>query len=122
MRPRRFDHTGRQSEALTDGKRVRTPRHADQKPVGRPQRCNIEFAACVFNAGRIERIHFDLGVMRRGHNLRALGAQTLDNGDGKRRALHRIGARAKLVEQHERTAVSLIQNSDDIRHMRRKGG
>ena len=46
----------------------------------------------------------------------------LDDGDGQRRALHRVGAGAQLVEQDKAVAVRLLQNRHDIGHMRRESG
>ena len=54
-----------------------------------------------------------------------LGAGTaglLDDGNGQRRALHRVGARAQLVEENQAVAVRLLQNAHDIDHMCRKSG
>ena len=46
----------------------------------------------------------------------------LDDGDGERRALGRVGAGAELIEEDERAVVALIEDADDIRHVRGEGG
>ena len=56
--------------------------------------------------------------MRRGGDLRAHGARFLDDGNGERRALHRVGARAQLVEEDQAAAVGFVQNLNNIGHVR----
>ena len=46
----------------------------------------------------------------------------LDNGDGQRRPLHRVGARAQLVEQNQAVVVRLPQNFHCVGHVGGEGG
>ena len=57
-----------------------------------------------------------------GRHKTAHGPDGLDNGGGQRRALHRVGARAQLVEENEGAVVRLLQNGDDVHHVGGEGG
>ena len=58
--------------------------------------------------------------MRRRSDLRPLRACLLNDGDGKRRALDRVGARAQLIEENEAVGIRLVQDLHDILHVRRE--
>ena len=60
--------------------------------------------------------------MRGGGDLRAAGADVLDDRDGEGRALDRVGARAQLVEEDEGIAVRLVEDIDNGLHVRGEGG
>ena len=59
--------------------------------------------------------------MRRRGDLRALRPRLLNDGDGQRRTLDRVGARAQLIEEDEAVAIRLVQDLHDVFHMRREG-
>ena len=59
--------------------------------------------------------------MRRRGDLRALRPRLLNDGDGQRRTLDRVGARAQLIEEDETAPVRLIEYLHDILHVRREG-
>ena len=50
------------------------------------------------------------------------GPHPLDDGDGQRRALHRVCTGAQLVEEDQAAAGRLLQNAHDIDHMGRESG
>ena len=60
--------------------------------------------------------------MRCGGDAGAAFAAELDDGDGERRALCRVGAGAELVEEDETVAVADLKDLHDILCMRREGG
>ena len=60
--------------------------------------------------------------MRRGHRARMHIQQGGEHRLRQRRALRRIGARAKLVKEHERIRGHTLEDRDDVRHVTRKGG
>ena len=100
---------------------VRFARHADRQPIGRPQRFNVEFHRRVFHALRAERIGLQLAVMRGREGVDPALQERIENRHRQRRALSRVGARAELVEQHQRARRDLIQNAHDVRHVRGEG-
>ena len=55
---------------------------------------------------RAHGVELELGVVRRGGDAGAALAAELDDGDGQRRALCRVGAGAELVEEDETVAVA----------------
>ena len=57
-----------------------------------------------------------------GRRQRALAPHILDDGDGQRRALHRVGARPQLVEQDQALLIRQLQYLHCVGHMRREGG
>ena len=122
QRPRPIDHRRRNSQPLRNRERVRPPRHADQQPVRRPQRRDVELAARIFHARRLQREFFQLGVVRRRRHARPAAAQRFQNRPRQRRALHRVGARTQLVDQNQAARIGLPQDGFDVRHVRRKRG
>ena len=60
--------------------------------------------------------------MRCGGDAGAAFAAELDDGDGKRRALCRVGTGAELVEEDETVAVADLEDLHNILCMRREGG
>ena len=61
-------------------------------------------------------------VVRRHDGLDALPGEVVQHRLRKRRALLRVGARAKLVEQHERPRRRVIKYLDDVQHVRAERG
>ena len=51
-----------------------------------------------------------------------LAASVLDDGNGQRRALHRVGARAQFVKEQQAVLVRLMQDFHGVGHVRREGG
>ena len=60
--------------------------------------------------------------MRCGGDAGAAFAAELDDGDGKRRALCRVGTGAELVEEDETVSVADLEDLHNILCMRREGG
>ena len=60
--------------------------------------------------------------MRRGGDERAASARVLDDGDGQRRALGRVCARAELVKEQQRALVARLQHTHGVGHVRRERG
>ena len=60
--------------------------------------------------------------MRRGGDERAASARVLDDGDGQRRALGRIRARAELVKEQQRALIARLQHTHGVGHVRRERG
>ena len=112
----------RQAEAAGNGKGVRFAGDADEQAVGRPQRLHVELARGVHDALRAHGIELQLGIVRRGRHAAAALAAELDERIGERRTLGRVRARAQLVKQHERVAVTVGNDVDDILHVGGEGG
>ena len=105
-----------------DGKGVGLARYADEQPVGGPQRLHIELTAGVLYPRRGHGKGLQLRVMGGGRRQRALAPHILDDGDGQRRALHRVGARPQLVEQDQALLIRQLQYLHCVGHVRREGG
>ena len=112
----------RQAEPAGNGERIGFSGNADQQPVGRLERLHVKLAGGVDHAVGTHGVNFQLRVMRRRGDLSAALAAEFDQRDGQRRALRRVGACAKLVQQHQRLAVADAHDLDDILHMRRESG
>ncbi len=84
-----------------DGKGVALAGDADEQPVGGAQGLHVEFAAGIFHPGCGQGEDLQLAVVGGGHGADALPVEMLQDGDGQRRALRGIGARAQLVEEHQ---------------------
>ena len=95
----------RQSELAGNRKRIGFAGRPDDEPIGRTQGFHVKFAGGVAHALGIERIGFELRIVRRRGAESALFPDGFENGNGKRRPLHRIRARSHLVEKDERAAV-----------------
>ena len=121
MRPCALDDLDRQTQPFTDCKGIGAPRHSGQQTVGRPQSSHIKLAARIFDAFSIERKHLDLCVMGGSNYPGPLRSKLFNYRDRQCRAFDRIGPRAQLIQQDQRLFVCLLQNPDDIGHMRREG-
>ena len=111
-----------QPQALGDGQRVGAAWQAHDQAVGGLQGLEVEFDAGVAHAGRLHPVDFELGVMGGDQRGDATILEIVEQGARQGRALGRVGAGADFVENHQRAAVGLRQDVDDIGHVRRKGG
>ena len=111
----------RDTQLCADQEGVRLARHADAELIGRHQRLDVKFTAGVHHAGRFQRIDLQLGVVGRRHEQTALTAQPLQNTDGQRCTLGRVGARAQLVQQGQGRRAGQLQNAADPLHMAGEG-
>jgi len=116
------DNFLRDAELGADEEGVRFARHADAQFIGGHQRFDVELAAGVDDAGRFQRVDLQLSVVGRSHEQTALTAQLLENADGQRRALGRVGARAQLVKQGQRGVARQVENAADALHVAGEGG
>ena len=57
-----------------------------------------------------------------GRHLCAVDRQLFHDGDGQRRALHRVGAGTQLVDEYQAVRIRLLDDRDDVGHVRREGG
>ena len=57
-----------------------------------------------------------------GGDQRPFGAGVLDDGDGQRRALHRVGTGSQLIKQDQAVVVRLPQNFHGVGHVGGEGG
>ena len=105
-----------------DGKGVGLARYADEQPVGGPQRLHVELTAGVLHPRRGHGEGLQLRVVGGGGGERPLAPHVLDDGDGQRRALHRVSARAQLVKEDQTPVVRLLQYLHRIGHVGREGG
>ena len=65
---------------------------------------------------------FMQAVVRGGHHHRAARAEVVDDGHAERAALGGIGARADLVEQHQRRRREVARHLHDVGQVRGEGG
>ncbi len=119
---RRLDNIPPKAEARGDGQGVAAAGQADDQPVGRGERLHVELDRGVLHAGRAVGVGFQLGVVGRGDRRRAARPQEIEDGARQRRAFHRVGAGAQLVQQHQVAALHRIHDAHDIGHVRREGG
>ena len=116
------DHRGRQAQLFTDHESVGAPRHPDAEAVGGAQGLKVKLAAGVLHPLGLQRKDFQFPVMGGGHDAAAFLPQRLDDRHRQGGALGRVGARAQLVQQHQRVRPRLFQYLHDIGDMPRKGG
>ena len=109
-----LQHPSGHTQALRDGDRVRAARRAHQQAVGGLQRLSVELGRGVDDPRRRMGEDFERPVMRGGHNRRFELEQILEQRAGQRRAFGGVGARAQLVEQHQRLGSALSQDADDV--------
>ena len=86
-----------------------------------PERFDVELAGGVHDAGLRGGVDLQLRIVRGGGDRRAALSRVLDDGDGERRALGRVGAGAELIEEDEGAVVALIEDADNVRHVGREG-
>ena len=119
---RAFDDIFPKSQPFGYLKRIGFPRNTDIQMVCRAKTVNVKFHARVLHPGMCERKRFDLAIVRGRHGARALLVQRFKDCLRKRRALDRIRACAQFVKEYERMDIRLIEDTNGIRHMRRKRG
>ena len=119
---RRLDDARVEAEPRGDGEGVGLAGDADEELIGGAKRLHVELTARVLDARRGHGKGLELSVVRGGGDLRAAGADVLDDRDGEGRALDRVGARAQLVEKDEGIAVRLVEDIDNGLHVRGEGG
>ncbi len=61
-------------------------------------------------------------VMRCDDRGNSAFAQLFNDGAGEGGALIRVGACPKLIQQHQRSRASVLEDVDDGAHVRREGG
>jgi len=105
-----------------DLKGVGLARHADGQPVRGPKRLHIELHRRVLDAPGGQREGLELGVVGGRKRCGLHRQQVLQDRHRQRRALGRVGARAQLVEQHQRSGRDVFQDLDDVRHVGRERG
>ena len=110
----------RQTQPLGDGECVGFSGDADQQVVRWAQGVHVELARGVHDAGLRRGVDLELGIVRRGGDERAASARVLDDGDGQRRALGRVCARAELVKEQQRALVARLQHTHGVGHVRRE--
>ena len=72
---------------------------ADEQAVGGGQGLHVKLAGGVLHALGLEREHLDLLVVGGRADLRVTLLKFRQNGDRQRRALHRVGSAAQLVDE-----------------------
>ena len=117
---RRADDLCGKSELFTDEERIGFSRHTDADAVCGAERFDVEFTAGVLHAGRFQRKELELRIVRRRHDFCARRAHVLDDRDSQRRTLCRVGARAELVHQNERSRPDVAQDLRDVADMSRE--
>ena len=104
----RLDDALVQSQPPGDGKGVGLAGDADEQPVSGPQGLHVELTAGVLHPRRGHGEGLQLRVVGGGRRQRPLASHVLYDGDGQRRALHRVCTRTQLVEQDEAPVVGLL--------------
>ena len=115
-----LDDIVRQPQLAGDGKCITLPGNPDEQPIGRTQAFDVELTACIFHAGRGERVYFQFAVMRGCHSADIAAVQMGQDGNGKRRPLGRVCPGAQLIEEDEGALIYLFQERNNICHMRGK--
>ena len=89
--------------------------------IGRAQGVNVKFAGCVLHPGLIRRVDLEFGIVRCRRDDRAAFSHMLNDRDGQRRALRRVGACAELVEEYQRPVVAFRYYVNYVAHVCREG-
>ena len=98
----------RQSKTFGNGERITLSRDTDQQPISRAEGLHIEFAGGVLYSRRGHGKGFQLCVVGGGGSSGPQCPDVLNDGDGQRRALHRVGTGSQLVEQDQTIPVRLL--------------
>ena len=115
-----LDDGVRNAQPLGNGKCIRLAGRTDNQLIGGAQRLDVKLAGGVGDAVCLNGISLQLCIVRGGGDARAVAAQLLQDGHGKRRALNRVCARAKLVKKHQRVWRDAPEDVHNVDHMRRK--
>ena len=78
--------------------------------------------AGVLDAFGHERIRFEFPVVAGRDHAGVMGAQVVQKRPRQRRPFAGVGARADFVQQHQRIAAQVAQNTDNVCDMARKRG
>ena len=117
-----FDHGSGHTQLLRNGEGIGASRRSQNQTVGGLQGLHIELTARIAHTVGVQRIFLQFGIMR-GRGAQAVQlAEFLQNGDGKRRTLHGVGARAKLIDENQCARLRTRQNAHDIDHVGGEGG
>ena len=81
----------------------------------------VKFTAGIFYTRSGKCIDFQLTVMSRCHRADFPLVQVGQNGSCKCSSFGWIGSGAELIEQHKRVLIHVLQEGNDIGHMRREG-
>ena len=76
--------------------------------IGRAQGVDGKLAGGVLHPGFVRRVYLEFGVVRRRRNASTALAAELDDGNGQRRTLGRVGSGSELIEETERIGVRPI--------------
>ena len=120
--PRRLHDVRGQPQTLGNRQGVGSPRQADGQAVGGLQGFQVKLHAGVDHAGCAVGVGFQLRVVGGHQGGDAAPQQVIQDGPRQGCALLRVGARPQFVQQHQRAAVGVRQNVDDVGDMPRKGG
>ena len=103
-----FDDVIRNPQSGSDSKSVTLSRNADQKPVGRAERLNVELTGRIFHARRRQCIDFQFAVMRCCHRADAAAVKMIQNRSRKCCTFGRISSGTQLIKKNERVFVYLF--------------
>ena len=112
----------RKSQLPGNGKGIGLAGNANEQLVGGSKGLHVELAGGVDDALRAHGVELQFGVMGRRNHPAAQLPTEFDDGGSQRRALRRVGARAQLVEQHQRPVVALGDHVHNGAHVAGKGG
>ena len=104
-----------------NGKGITLAGNTDQQTIGGLQCFHAEFTAGVFHTRCRQGIDFEFAVVCSCHGADALLMQMRQDSDSQCRTLGRIRTGPQLIKQHQRVTIRLLQEGDDIGHMRGEG-
>ena len=90
-----------QPQALGDVERVGAPRQANEEPIGGPQGFQVELHTGVLHARRVVGPDFEFGVVGGDDGADRPFHQVGEDGARQRSPLHRVGAGADFVNEHQ---------------------
>jgi len=97
-----------------DCQRVGAPRQAKNQMIGGFERVQVEFEAGVDDAFGGMRESFQLRVMRRDDVGNPAFQQVGEHRPRQRGAFLRVGARAELVQQHQRAVIRALEDAHKL--------
>ena len=97
-----------QAQPPRDGKGIGLAGDADQQPISRAEGLHIELAGGVLHSRRGHGKGFQLCVVGGGGSSGPQCPDVLNDGNGQRRTLHRVGTGSQLVEQDQTIPVRLL--------------
>ena len=120
--PRGLDDLRRDAQPGGDLERQAAPGRPVREPVVRREGVRVEAERRAGNARGGGRVRLEQLVVRRGHDHGAARAEVLDERRTQRAALHRVRARADLVEQDERGQLQVLVHRHDVADVAGEGG